>query len=696
MQSFRTEHENPVIEKDILELERKIYAFKNGEIDEDRFRTLRLARGVYGQRQPGVQMIRIKIPYGRISAAQLRRIASVSDRYSDGKLHITTRQDIQIHHVSLDDTPQLWSELEQDDITLREACGNTVRNITASALSGIEPNEVFDVRPYAQAAFAYFLRNATCQEMGRKVKISFSNSSEDTALGFMHDLGFIAKIEQGKRGFKVLLAGGLGSQSRQADVLYEFYPADAILPLIESVLRLFDRHGERANRMKARLKFLVKQVGVETFRQWVLDELPKVTPTGIDISDFEDEISIPIAPAAPHLTYDEAEEFDRWKKLQVLEQKQGGIYAAKVPVSLGNFSSDQARAIADFIEQYTGNEITFTIDQQLIIRHIPQEQLRRVFSFLKELNLSELGVNNTSQVTACPGTDTCNLAIANSTSLALRCEALLHERFQNHVKATPSIKISGCMNSCGQHMIANIGFQGMSINAGKGKVMPAVQVLLGGANLKDGNAAFADKVIKIPSKRALQALNLILDDYEAGSAISFYEHYAALGDRYFYDLLKPLADTTEVGDEEFIDWGQEAKYEKAIGVGECAGVVIDLVTTLFKEAEEKLEFASEAIHQKRFADSMYHSYSAIIQVAKALLTKAGKRTNSYAAIIEAYQEQLELQDGYDAGEQFKELVQRHAKTLPNAKEAMQYVADAIFFVSTALKNLNEVSNEVEA
>ena len=258
MQSFRTEIENPIVEKDIIELEQKIRLFKEGKVDEEKFRSLRLARGVYGQRQHGVQMIRIKLPYGKVTSAQLHRIADVADEFSTGRLHITTRQDIQIHYVSLDRTPELWAQLEKDDITLREACGNTVRNVTASATAGIDIDEPFNVSPYADAVFKFFLRNPISQEMGRKFKIAFSASEKDTALTYIHDLGFLAKIKDGIRGFKVMLGGGLGSQPRHADVLYEFLPADKIIPLTEGVLRVFDRYGERAKRGKARMKFLIK------------------------------------------------------------------------------------------------------------------------------------------------------------------------------------------------------------------------------------------------------------------------------------------------------------------------------------------------------------------------------------------------------------------------------------------------------
>ncbi|MEY2671475.1 MAG: hypothetical protein RLZZ577_1791, partial [Bacteroidota bacterium] len=286
MESFRTEIENPIVQKDIIDLERKIRLFKEGKIDDERFRSLRLARGVYGQRQEGVQMIRIKLPFGKVSSEQLVRIT---------KLHITTRQDIQIHYVSLDRTPELWANLEKDDITLREACGNTVRNITASENAGIDPEEPFDVSPYAHALFQFFLRNPVCQEMGRKFKMSFSSSDKDTALSYLHDLGFIPKIVNGERGFKVMLGGGLGSQPSHAELLSEFVPVNQIIPMTEGVLRIFDRYGERAKRLKARMKFLIKEIGRDEFLRLVEEEKKALSyqTVEIDTTAFEGPIPAP-------------------------------------------------------------------------------------------------------------------------------------------------------------------------------------------------------------------------------------------------------------------------------------------------------------------------------------------------------------------------------------------------------------------
>lgn len=694
MQSFRTELEDPVVEKDIIELEEKIRAFHSGELDEERFRTLRLARGVYGQRQPGVQMIRIKIPYGKLNANQLERIAAVSDEYSTGMLHITTRQDIQIHHVSLDRTPELWSELEKDAITLREACGNTVRNVTASALSGIDPDEVFDVRPYAEAVFRYFLRNPMCQEMGRKVKIAFSNNAKDTGLTFMHDLGFIAKKRNGERGFKVMVAGGLGSQSRQADVLYEFLETDKVVPLTEAVLRLFERHGERKNRMKARLKFWVKDIGIDAFRDFLNNELNVIPVASFPVEVKSHEISVPEILTG---VIDQTPDFERWKRDYTIPQKQVGLFAAAVRVRLGNFDTDQARGLSQLVQKYTGDEITFTVDQNLLIRHIPEAYLPAVYKGLNELDLLAQGYGKSVDITACPGTDTCNLGIANSTELSRALETVLIEEYPELIeRENPvTLKISGCMNSCGQHMIANIGFQGMSIKAKDGRVLPAVQILLGGGVLGDGQGSFADKVIKIPSRRALDALRLILDEYRQSESDDFLTFYEALGENHFYQLLKPLADITEPEDLLFFDWGQEAAYQKQIGVGECAGVVIDLVATLLAETEEKIALMDEALDSELWADAMFHGYSVVVNTSKALLIGEGKRTNSHAAILEQFDEVF-VQSGSLSVQNYKDLAFRMRTVSATPESAREYAVEVKAFYLNVVKFRNlqiELKNE---
>ena len=680
MQSFRSEIENPIVERDIIDLEKKIQQFYNGEIDEDRFRSLRLARGVYGQRQFGVQMIRIKLPYGKVTSEQLHRIANVSDEYSRGRLHITTRQDIQIHHVSLDRTPELWAELEKDDITLREACGNAVRNVTASETAGIDKDEPFDVSPYAQATFEFFLRNPICQELGRKFKISFSGTDKDTALSFMHDLGFIAKIKDGVVGFKVMIGGGLGSQARLADTLFEFIEADKIIPITEAVLRVFDRYGERSKRAKARLKFLIKDIGLGAFVKLVEAEQKALSVTSfpIDTSKFDAEIDVSHVEI-PSVEIKDKDAFELWKSTNVIEQKQEGFSAIGIKVHLGDFYTDKARILADLIKNYAGNEIRLTLRQNILIRHVKNEFLPFFYVELKKLGFATIGYNSTLDITSCPGTDTCNLGIASSTGISVELERVLKTEFPQYVNNKDvTIKISGCMNSCGQHTMAHIGFQGMSIKSGN-LVAPALQVLLGGSVLGNGKGRIANKVLKIPSKRGPNALRSILNDYETNVVAneSFIDYYDRQGERYFYNLLKPLAATTNLVQSDFIDWGSEQAYEKAVGVGECAGVVIDLIATLLLESEDKLENASESLKLNQFSDSIYYTYSSIVNTAKALLTSEEKKTNTHVGIISQFDEFFG--DKIDLGVPFSTLIYQIKNNEPTQKFAQKYLNDAQLF-----------------
>ncbi|WP_028888187.1 HEPN domain-containing protein [Tenacibaculum ovolyticum] len=686
MQSFRTEIENPIVEKDILELERKIQLFKEGKIDEERFRSLRLARGVYGQRQFGVQMIRIKLPYGKVTSEQLHRISDVSDEYSRGRLHITTRQDIQIHHVSLDRTPELWAQLEKDDITLREACGNAVRNITASETAGIDVNEPFDVSPYADATFKFFLRNPICQEMGRKFKMSFSGTDDDTAISFIHDLGFIAKIktENGvtKKGFKVLLGGGLGSQPRHADVIYDFLEEDVLIPTIEGVLRIFDRFGERAKRAKARLKFLVKELGVEAFLQLVSDEVNALENKTfkVDTTEFEKPILFQEI-AIPSVKIEDEDAYGKWKETNVIKQKQEGLFAIGIKVHLGDFYTPKARLLADLVKKYAANEIRLTLRQNILIRHIKEELLPFFYVELQKLGFAKAGYNSTADITACPGTDTCNLGISSSTGIAVELEKVLEEEYPAYLNNKEiAIKISGCMNACGQHNMAHIGFQGMSIKVGNLQA-PALQILIGGGILGDGKGRFSDKLVKIPSKKGPEALRVLLNNVAENQQEkeTFLEYYDRQGKTYFYDLLKKLSDTSDLVPSDFIDWGHSENYVKAIGVGECAGVVIDLIATLLFESEEKITNSEEALKEGLFSDSIYHSYTSLVNTAKALLIAENVKTNTQAGIITSFQEHFIATDKVSLETSFEDFVYQIKKEAPTKIFAESYLNDAKAF-----------------
>lgn len=694
MQSFRTELENPLVERDIIELENKIRAFREGTMPEEKFRSLRLARGVYGQRQQGVQMVRIKLPYGKMTLAQWKRISDVSDEYSTGNLHLTTRQDIQIHFVSLDRTPQLWAELEKDNVTLREACGNTVRNITASDTAGIDKDEPFDITPYAHAMFEYFLRKPVCQEMGRKFKIAFSNTDQDTALTFMHDLGMIPKIKNidGKdvRGFKVLVAGGLGAQPHLAIATHEFLEADLLIPYLEAVLRVFDRHGERNSRHKARIKFLVQKIGIDAFNELVSAEQTALTHQRypIDAEAFK-PVALPSYQLKTDLKAKDPLKFELWKNTNVIEQKQEGYHAVYVRVPNGNISSDSSRRLIDQLGDVIADDVRVTVNQGLQLRFIKPEHLEYVYAVLESEGFAAAGFGSTADITACPGTDTCNLGISNSTATALALSEVIEDEYPQYLyNKELQIKISGCMNSCGQHGMASIGFHGSSLKA-KGQVVPAVQVLVGGGVLGDGAGRIADKVIKVPSKRAPEVLRYILNDFEKnGAGKTFLDYSNEKGDRYYYELLKPLADLESIIEADFIDWGQQEKFATAIGVGECAGVMIDLVATLFLEAEEKITNAEECLSNQSWADGIYHAYSAQVHAAKGLLLQKGVQCNTQHGILNDFDKTFTQNGLYSGAESFKAHVLRMNEIAPSEAFANEYLQQAKEFSAYA-KSLRE-------
>jgi sulfite reductase (ferredoxin) len=685
MQSFRTELENNVVEKDIIELANKIELFHNGKIDEEKFRSLRLARGVYGQRQEGVQMIRIKLPYGKVLSHQLRRISEVSDEYSRSRLHITTRQDIQIHYVDLNRTPELWAELERDNVTLREACGNTVRNVTASETAGIDVNEPFDVSPYADALFKFFLRNPICQEMGRKFKVSFSATDEDTGLSYMHDLGFIAKIQNGVKGFKVMLGGGLGSQPRHADLFYEFLPSDKIIPLMEGVLRVFDRYGERKSRAKARLKFLLKDIGLEAFKELIEAEQNAIEYKTVAIDESNYSASKPVSITAPEIEIKNNEAYQLWKSTNVIPQKQDGYFAIGIKVLLGDFYTDKARLLADLVENYAAGEIRLSLRQNILIPFVKEDLLPFFYTELKKLGFVEAGYNKAVDITACPGTDTCNLGISSSTGIAEELERVIKAEYPQYLENTDLvIKISGCMNACGQHNMANIGFQGMSIRTKDKLVAPALQVLLGGGNLGNGNAYFADKVVKIPSRRGPEALRRILNDFEANSGGKlFVDYYKEKGEKYFYQLLTDLSSIDNLTQEDFIDWGTDEQYVKAIGIGECAGVVIDLIATLFLESDEKINEAKDAYNNKVYSSAIYEAYRSMVNSAKAILLSENIKTNTQAGIIKQFDALFVETNKIDLGSSFSDIIYQIKVFPPSEDFAKNYINAATKFLASA-------------
>lgn len=691
-----------VARRDILDLQQKISSFQQGDIADEAFRKFRLTRGVYGQRQPGVQMIRIKLPHGRITADQLGRIADLSDKYATGNLHATTRQDIQLHFVKLADSPQLWADLEDAGITLKEACGNTVRNVTGSARAGIDPEEPFDITPYAYTIFDYFLRNPICQDMGRKFKISVSSSEKDSAYGYMHDVGLIARVQDGKRGFKVMLGGGLGAQPFPAQTASEFLEEDQAIPFIEGVIRVFDRYGERQKRHKARMKYLLNDIGLDELLRRIAEETPALRVKSFAVDQqagnahFAPEpLPRPDAPAPSQLPHNDT--YARWLKTNVFEQKQAGWYAVQLRVLLGDMPSDTARALAQVVKTYAANDIRVTVNQGYLLRFIKPEDLPAVYEALNALGLAEPGFDTTADITTCPGTDTCNLAISSSYGITRALETMMTDEFpeliyNNDIK----IKISGCMNGCGQHSVANIGYHGSSLKNGA-YVLPALQVLLGGGFNGKGEGLIADKVIKIPAKRGPQSLRLLLQDYDTNAFEGEYysDYYARQGKNYFYQLLKPLADLKTLVDSDYIDWDHTEQYVTEVGIGECASVLIDLVATTLSEASEKLGWAREALAENRWADALYHGYNVFITGAKAALMSRDVATNTQHGIVSDFDKTFVGEpDFHQEDGEFKALVFSINKQEPSEAFANRFIAQAEAFLQ-AIQTYRETQIELE-
>ena len=679
---------DPAAIHDIKELDTKINQFLAGDIDSEKFRGFRLARGVYGQRQLGVQMIRIKLPYGRITPEQLVRIADVSDEFASGNLHATTRQDIQIHYVKLTDTPTVWAKLEEKEITLREACGNTVRNITASATAGIEPNELFDVAPYAHAMYKYFLRNPICQELGRKIKIAFSSSDKDTAYTWIHDLGFIPRIENGKLGFKVVVGGGLGAQPFMAQVAFEFLEADQLIPYAEAVLRIFDRYGERTRRNKARMKYLIADIGFEEFTKLVEQERK-----ALKSQSFKIALEVLLAPVIPTTSVDtnlkpaDADKYERWYKTNVFEQKQKGFFAVQVKLLNGDMKTATARNFAAIADKYADKDIRITVNQGYLLKFVKPEYLVALFNELNTIGFAEPGFDSTADITACPGTDTCNLGIASSTGLTEELERVMKQEYKDIIYNTDiKIKISGCMNACGQHSAANIGFHGMSLKSGE-LVLPAMQVLLGGGLTGNGKFSISEKVIKVPSKNTPDVLRALLNDYDENQLEGEYfnDYFQRQTKNYFYQLLKPFGNTKELTQDHFLDWGSNEAYETLVGVGECAGVMVDLVQILLMETNEKLAKAKAALEAGIYADGIYHGYNVFINSAKALLLGKEVTCNTQHGVMKDFDTHFVATGEFSFdGTSFRDKVLAINQNEPTAAFATQYINDAAAFINQVI------------
>jgi sulfite reductase beta subunit-like hemoprotein len=571
-----------VVRQDIEDFRSQAQRFLSGEITDDQLRPFRLRRGVYSQRQPGVQMIRTKVPSGSLTVLQMRQLARVADEFAAGKAHLTTRQNVQYHFVPLQRVPDLLHMLADARLTTREACYNTVRNVTACPLSGLLPDEPFDVHPYArQVAFA-FLHKELTDALPRKFKIAFSGCPEDCIACSINDVGLRAVVRDGQRGFRMVAGGGLGPLPNEAQILDEFVPVERLVNKCEAVIRVFSKYGNRNNKNKARLKFVVRERGFDWVKEQVEKEYedillnggiptPETIPEGFGgYQSVPPPLGsgelLPVLSTNGHPNPD----YERWLETNVREQKQPGYAIATVKVPQGNFDAVQMRGLADISENTGDGLLRFTMDQNVVLAYIPLRNLKGVYAALKNIGLSEAGAYEIEDVITCPGAYSCNLALTKSMNLGAALAETVRE-YSDPLVRKLSIKISGCPNSCGQHWIGDFGFYG---NARKieGKEVPYYQLLLGGGYDRDGAMRFGLAVQSLPAKSAPEAVKRVLRHYLSNriEGESFREYVLRHKIETFRLMTNDLAKPTSLPQEFFKDWGDDTGYSLKLGRGECA------------------------------------------------------------------------------------------------------------------------------
>jgi sulfite reductase beta subunit-like hemoprotein len=578
-------HVIPVLEREFDDFDSEAAAFLDGRTEEDEFVRFRLKQGVYGQRQAGVQMVRVKLPFGGVTPDQLDAFADGIERYAPlRKGHITTRQNIQMHHVPLPDAAALIRLLGRAGLSSREGCGNTMRNVTGDPWAGVSEGELFDPTPYAGAYVRYFVRHPTTQGMPRKVKTSFTATDEDRAISEIHDVAFIPRIHDGRRGFRMLVGGGTAIMPRVALELYEFVGADdgEYLRVTEAVMRVFDRQEWlRVNRARARIKVFVDKFGIDELRRqvekelsgdWVKERDFSVAPRAF-VHDEEENAPPPLLDAP--VPNGDGAAFERFRDANVRPQRQAGFSTVEVAVPRGDLTPEQFRALAAIMRDHCGGYARTTVGQNIVLRWVRDEAVYAVWTRLAESELAEPDAQEVADVVSCPGTDSCKLGITSSMGLNLAIrERIAAMGIADALTRQIQIKVSGCPNGCGQHHIGNIGFYGASIKVGE-HTIPAYVAHLGG-NHVGGNVVYGKRLkVRLPAKRVPFAVERWLRFYEdvREDGEGFNDFVARIGEADFEALVKDLAMPIEFGLDtldNFIDWSRSEPYKVIRGEGECA------------------------------------------------------------------------------------------------------------------------------
>jgi sulfite reductase (ferredoxin) len=729
-------------EVDIFETE--IALRKQGKVEERLFAETRLRRGAYGQRYdngqrydgqkfqeitypsgdltkgpstmwdaPGMQ--RIKIPGGGLNADQLETMAELAEEYSDGIAHVTTRQDFQLHYIQIDDTPSLMRRLAAANITTREACGNSVRNVTACPFAGTCQDEVFDVTPYSRALAKFLLGHPDCQNFGRKFKPAFSGCAQHACgLTSLHDVGFIAtsRTENGvkKFGFDMYVGGGLGAVPYMAKRFDAFVPPEEILPMTQAIARVFGRLGEKKNRNRARIKFLVQDLGIEKFKELVLEERktlpfdPRWTEYVKDAREFEET---PLRPGGKWPASG-SEAFKRWASTNTRPQKQEGYVVVTVALPLGDITANQLRSLADIVRRFTKETVRTTVEQNFVIRWVSKSDLPEIHKALEAVGLGDPGAGAIVDIVTCPGTDTCKLGISSSRGLAGELhKALAEKSFQlDESVQRLHIKISGCFNSCGQHHVSDLGFYGVSRKIG-GFAVPHFQVVLGGEWEHNGGS-YGLPVVAIPSKRIPEVVTRLTQKYVAGRTTgeSFKDFVKRIGKvelkATLEDLAKPPADPSDRSI--FSDWGDPREYTLGdMGVGECAGEVVSTIDFDLAGAEREVFEAQVAFESGQFQQAGRTAYLSMLHAAKGLVkleySDVPDDPEKILAEFRArYYDTQKFWDTYAGGKFANYLFDAHQKaSVPYTEDSARYLIDeAQLFIDAAHSCYNKLGAAVPA